>query len=193
MCRPIICAYVTCYTSHHTSPLLVWNIKQAWVEELGNIVRSTCNDTYMGSQFNHYCGVQRMYGVHSYSTSCLAPSVGRYVRNRKTPSQTMIRARHIAGWHQRFIRQICFCLQPYCQVSRFHWNLVFCMIESYSLVARRLGADPSFAWYKMKRLNSSIDDNTPIYIFILLFAILFLSFLGTSWSSNKSSVKTSET
>lgn len=33
----------------------------------------------------------------------------------------------------------------------------------------------------MKRLNSSKDDNIPIYIFILLFTIFFLSFAGSSW------------
>jgi hypothetical protein len=33
---------------------------------------------------------------------------------------------------------------------------------------------------KMKRLNSPADDNIPIYIFILLFTILLLSFLATT-------------
>ncbi|KAJ5803895.1 Branched-chain alpha-ketoacid dehydrogenase kinase/Pyruvate dehydrogenase kinase N-terminal [Penicillium psychrosexuale] len=33
---------------------------------------------------------------------------------------------------------------------------------------------------KMKRNNSPAEDNTPIYIFILLFAILLLSFLATT-------------
>ena len=33
---------------------------------------------------------------------------------------------------------------------------------------------------KMKRINSPADDNIPIYIFILLFAILLFSFLATT-------------
>lgn len=37
----------------------------------------------------------------------------------------------------------------------------------------------------MKRLNSSEDDNAPIYIFILLFVIFILSFLGTLIDPNK--------
>lgn len=31
----------------------------------------------------------------------------------------------------------------------------------------------------MKRLNSPEDDNVPIFIFVLLFVILVVSFLGT--------------
>lgn len=38
----------------------------------------------------------------------------------------------------------------------------------------------------MKRLNSYNDDNVPIYIFLLLVAILILSLAGTSWSSSSS-------
>lgn len=34
---------------------------------------------------------------------------------------------------------------------------------------------------KMKRISSPVDDNIPIYIFILLFAILLLSFLATDF------------
>lgn len=37
----------------------------------------------------------------------------------------------------------------------------------------------------MKRLSSGKDDNVPIYIFALLFVILFLSFVGSSWDSGK--------
>jgi hypothetical protein len=38
----------------------------------------------------------------------------------------------------------------------------------------------------MKRLNSPKDDSVPIYILLLLVAILILSFAGTSWSSPSS-------
>ena len=37
----------------------------------------------------------------------------------------------------------------------------------------------------MKRLNSAKDDNVPIYIFVLLFVILCLSFLGTYLDTSK--------
>jgi hypothetical protein len=38
----------------------------------------------------------------------------------------------------------------------------------------------------MKRLNSYKDNNVPIYILLLLVAILILSLAGTSWSSSSS-------
>ncbi|KAJ5775169.1 Branched-chain alpha-ketoacid dehydrogenase kinase/Pyruvate dehydrogenase kinase N-terminal [Penicillium nucicola] len=39
----------------------------------------------------------------------------------------------------------------------------------------------------MKRINSPADDNIPIYIFLLLFAILLLSFLATTQFKRTSS------
>lgn len=38
----------------------------------------------------------------------------------------------------------------------------------------------------MKRLNSPEDDNVPIYILVLLFVILVVSFLGTLDPSKRS-------
>lgn len=37
----------------------------------------------------------------------------------------------------------------------------------------------------MKRMNSEHDDYIPIYIFILLFTIFFLSFVGTYSDTNE--------
>lgn len=45
---------------------------------------------------------------------------------------------------------------------------------------RFLSVDRLTSWAKMKRLNSAVDDNEPIYIFILLFTILLFSFLATT-------------
>lgn len=37
----------------------------------------------------------------------------------------------------------------------------------------------------MKRMTSGYDDYVPIYIFVLLFTILFLSFIGTYSDTNE--------
>ncbi|KAJ5979301.1 Branched-chain alpha-ketoacid dehydrogenase kinase/Pyruvate dehydrogenase kinase N-terminal [Penicillium viridicatum] len=71
------------------------------------------------------------------------------------------------------------------ECGRWHVAVTQISFTAASALPVPTGGSPSnhsrdvVAKIKMKRLNSLADDNIPIYIFILLFAIL-LSFLATA-------------